>query len=356
VQPQPQVQAQLQPRNPPRTVDIQPAPQQQYPAGYVPPEPDKPQGAPIINPSQREVELSTWAAQQAARGNPYAASKVAAELGALQKAREIRQNEANELYKAQIARGTTQAQKRLEGQMDQPQRQATVAHTQAQTRKEGIIENPDEKYIMGPDGVARPIKIEGEDPNAMPGGKLSETEQKSLIYHGWAKQGNAAITGNDKLLAQGLVQEAIGKLPVFGNKEQSDAYRAAKNGADNFILAFMRSTSGAAYGVTERLDHAKAMLPKYGDDTQTLANKAAQRQQFVDAEYAGLGKQAQKKADYLAKNYDPAGSESRQRLIDIEMQGVKGTIPGEVKTNRNPKSPDFGKQRLWNGSRWVEAN
>ena len=184
----------------------------------------------------------------------------------------------------------------------------------------------------------------------MPGGKLSEAEQKNLIYHGWAKLGNQAITGNDQLLAHGLAQEALGKIPFAGNAVQTDAYRRAKNGADNFILSFMRSTSGAAYGAQERLDHAKAMLPKYGDDAKTLADKAAQRQQFVDAEYAGMGKNAQKKSDYMAKSFDPGSAESRQRLIDIEMQGVKGGLPGEVKTNRRT-----GEQRLWNGSRWVEV-
>ena len=321
--------------------------------GYVPPEVKDPTGAPIIGMKPREVELRNWLVQN--QNNPYAPMRVDTELKALEAERTIRQNEANEKYKADLARGTKRDEQRQQALTDQAKRIADIAHTQAQTRKEGIVENPDEKYILGPDGVAHPIKVEGEDPNAPPGGKLSENEQKTLIYHGWAKLGNQAITGNDKLLAHGLGQEALGKVPVFGNKLQDEQYRRAKNGADNFILSFMRSTSGAAYGVTERLDHAKAMLPKIGDDDRTLADKAAQRQQFVDTEYAGLGKQAQKKADYIAKSYDPGSAEAEQRRVDIEMQGVKGGQVGEVKTNKNPQSPDFGKQRLWNGSRWVEV-
>ena len=322
--------------------------QQQYPAGYVPPEPGAPSSAPVIPMKPRELELRRWLA--ANQGNPYAAMKVAPELQQLEQERTSRQTEASELFKAQIARGTEQAKLRLQAQIDQQKRLADIEHTRAQARKEGIIKEPEESYVLGPDGVARPIRVEGENPNAPPGGKLSENEQKTLIYHGWAKLGNQAITGNDQLLAHGLAQETLGKVPVFGNSVQDAEYRRAKNGADNFILAFMRSTSGAAYGATERLDHAKAMLPKLGDDAKTLADKAAQRQQFVDTEYSGLGTQARKKADYIAKSYDPASAESRQRLIDIEMQGVKGGIPGEVKTNRKT-----GEQRMWNGSRWVEA-
>ena len=139
-------QAQLQPRNPQRTVnDIQPAPaQQQYPPGYVPPPAERPQGAPVIQPTPREVELSTWAAQQAARGNPYAAAKVAAELGALQKNREIRQNEANKYYEAQVARGTTLEAERTKGMMDQPKRQVEVAKEQqalADAKEKSILQS-----------------------------------------------------------------------------------------------------------------------------------------------------------------------------------------------------------------------
>jgi hypothetical protein len=295
----------------------------------------------------REVQLRQWLA--ANQGNQYAPMKVAPELDALTKEREIRQNEANELFKAKILRATEQAKLREQGLMDQSKRIADVAHTEAQTRKERLVKEPEEQYVIGADGVARPLKIEGEDPNAMPSGKLTEDQRKTLVYHGWAKMGNQAITGNDQLLAHGLQQELLGKIPFAGNAAQSDSYRRAKNGADNFILAFMRSTSGAQYGATERLDHAKAMLPKFGDDAKTLADKAAQRQQFVDSEYAGLGKQGQKMADFLERKHDPVGAESKQRLVDIEMQGVKGSQVGEVKTNRKT-----GAQRVWNGSRWVE--
>ena len=338
---------------------IRPAPQQIAQAqpdvvpGYVPPEAKDPAGAPIIGMKDEEVKLRNLLVQN--QNNPYLATRLAPRLQALEQERTIRQTEANEKYKADLARATKRDEQRQEALTSQAKRITDVKHTEAQTRKEAIVENPEEKYVMGPDNVVRPIKVEGEDPNAAPGGKLSENEQKTLIYHGWAKLGNQAITGNDKLLAHGLSQEALGKVPVFGNQLQDENYRRAKNGADNFILSFMRSTSGAAYGATERLDHAKAMLPKIGDDDKTLADKAAQRQQFIDTEYAGLGKQAQKKADYIAKNYDPGSAEGDQRRIDIEMQGVKGGQVGEVKTNKNPKSPDFGKQRLWNGSRWVEV-
>lgn len=322
--------------------------QQNYPAGFVPPPIADPTGAPIAKMSPYEATLRQWVASETAKGNIYAAPKVATQLQAMENERTIRQNEANEMFKAKLSRGTENDKLRTQAQIDQAKRIADEAHVRAQTRKEGIVESPEDKYIMGPDGVVRPIRVEGEDPNAMPSGKLTEDQRKTLVYHGWAKTGNQAITGNDQLLAHGLSQEALGKLPIFGNAAQNAEYRRAKNGADNFILAFMRSTSGAQYGATERLDHAKAMLPRLGDDAKTLADKANQRQQFVDSEYAGLGRQGQKMADFLERKHDPAGAERKQQLIDIELQGIKGSQVGEVKTNRKT-----GAQVMWNGTRWV---
>lgn len=344
----------IQPAPPPPSGGIRPAPTQlaqtqpEAIAGYVPPAiQDDPSGAPIVQMRPEHAALEQQKIQY--KNNEYALSILNQKTAPYEREMAIRQNEANEKYKAEIARVTKQKELREQALMSAAEREANVAHTRAQTEKEKRLTNPEDTYYQVAPGVYRPVKVEGEDPNAAPGGKLSENEQKTLIYHGWAKLGNQAITGNDKLLAHGMGQEALGKVPVFGNKLQDEDYRRAKNGADNFILAFMRSSSGAAYGATERLDHAKAMLPKLGDDDKTLADKAAQRQQFIDTEYAGLGKQAQKKADYIAKSYDPGSAENNQRRIDIEMQGVKPAGLHDVKVNKKT-----GARRVWTGSHWVE--
>jgi len=90
----------------PRGVQIAQAQPEAIP-GYVPPERADPGGAPVIAPSRRERELQTLL--NANQGNPYAAqSPAAVELQNLQAARAQRQNEANELFKANIARVTKQ--------------------------------------------------------------------------------------------------------------------------------------------------------------------------------------------------------------------------------------------------------
>ena len=69
----------------------------------------------------REVELRNWLVQN--QNNPYAPMKVDAELKALEQERTIRQNEANEKYKADLTRATTQTELRQKGLMDQTSRQ-----------------------------------------------------------------------------------------------------------------------------------------------------------------------------------------------------------------------------------------
>jgi hypothetical protein len=186
------------------------------------------------------------------------------------------------------------------------------------------------------------------DPNAPPNVKLTETQQKALTYHNWAQQANDVLQGKDTLLAHGLGQELTGKIPFVGNKWQSDEYRRAQNAANSFVLAFMRSTSGAAYGEKERLDHAHAMLPRNGDDAKTLADKAAQRQAFIEAERAGLPQQLK---DYLGKKRETeiATGQRKQDAVNIEMQGVTPKGIGDVKVNKKT-----GARRVWNGANWVE--
>ena len=99
--------------------------------GYVPPPPGAPQGPPIAKMSQREAELTNWLNAEKARGNPYAEAKAnAAGLQDLQNERITRQNAANEMYKAQIARDTEQFKLNLTGRMDQSKRIQDLAEQQ----------------------------------------------------------------------------------------------------------------------------------------------------------------------------------------------------------------------------------
>jgi hypothetical protein len=190
-------------------------------------------------------------------------------------------------------------------------------------------------------------QIAGQTPDAVPNPKLSEDQRKTLTFYNWANTGHQGLVGKDQLFAHGMQQEALGKVPFVGNALMSDEYRRAKSAANNFVLAFMRSTSGAAYGEKEAADHARAMLPKYGDDPKTARDKAEQRQNFVDGLYGSLGP-AREVADYYAKKKINA-LEQRQGGIDEEMRGVEPRGFGDVRVNKKT-----GAKRVWNGHQGLE--
>jgi hypothetical protein len=295
--------------------------------------------------TRREIQLNQWLA--ANQGNPYAAMKIAPELQALQAERTQRQNEANEQFKAEIARATEQAKMRQQALIDQAKRIADVAKTQQETQTGRLIDPYDKQYVLGPDNVARPLAIQGRSADTMPQVKLTEPQGKALVFHDWARLGNEGIQGREELLAKGLQQELLGKVPFAGNSLQSAEYRRARNAANNFVLAFMRDTSGAAYGAKEMYDHASAMLPKFGDDAKTLADKAAQREAFVNNLYGSLGP-GREVADFNIRKQKET-EQVRQQTIDAEMQGVVPKGVGDTKVNLKT-----GAKRVWDGKHWLE--
>jgi hypothetical protein len=317
--------------------------------GYVPPQPDDPAGASIVGMKPREIQLRNWLA--ANQGNPYAAMKVAPELEALTNERTTRQNEANELYKAKILQATEQAKQRQAALVDQAKRTLEAEKLRQEIEQANV---PKVQKLEGNEyernketGVYEPVRTSDASADAPPKVNLTEPQAKALTFHGWANMGNEGIKGNDQLLAHGLQQELLGKIPFAGNALQSAQYRAARNAANNFVLAFMRDTSGAAYGAKEMLDHAGALLPKYGDDAKTLADKAAQRQNFVDTLYGGLGP-GRAIADFYDKKRKTE-EQTKQSVIDSEMQGVTPKAIGDTRTNIKT-----GAKRVWNGKNWVE--
>jgi hypothetical protein len=209
-------------------------------------------------------------------------------------------------------------------------------------------EEIDGKLIFDPNtNTYTKPKIAGYDPNVAPNPKLNEDQRKTLIFYNWAAPAHELLKGKDKLFAEGAQQEVLGKVPFAGNKLLSDEYRLAKTAANNFVLAFMRSTSGAAYGAKEAEDHARGMLPKWGDDPKTAAFKAEERQRFVDSLHGSLGP-AREVVDWHAQRKLTIGADKQQSIND-EMREVQPRGFGDVRVNKKT-----GAKRVWNGSIWME--
>jgi hypothetical protein len=319
--------------------------------GYVMPDPAQPRAPPIVPLSplgQRALGLLN-----ANPNNEYYKTGAVGQLYANEAAKQkLQQDQLNEAYKKQIETQAAMQMERQKQLADQAKRIVDIQKTEAEVAQGKVptiktVGGQELQYDAATGKWIVPPQAAPADPNAPPNVNLTEPQAKALTFHSWAKQGNAGVTGNDQLLAHGLQQELLGKVPYFGNQAQNDQYRRARNAANNFVLAFMRDTSGAAYGAKEMYDHASALLPKLGDDPKTLADKASMRQSFVDTLYGGLGPGRQI-ADFYDKKH-AAAAQDRQSAIDTEMAGI--TPKGIGDTKHNVKT---GAVRVWNGKNWVE--
>jgi hypothetical protein len=330
------------------------------PPGYVPQTPNE-----VVPPQPMAMSPTEAKLRDALARNPndeQLARRLSPVIQTLEANRTAENTRRIEQYKADLQLKNSMTTKVEDARMSAPERAANAEKTQQEIRA-GNLPKPidignNRKVMQDPvTGLLTRPKVEGDNTNQMPDVTLTEDQRKTLTFHGWASLANVMLQDKKTadLLAHGASQEALGKVPVFGNQLQQDEYRRAKNAANNFVLAFMRSTSGAAYGPKEAEDHARAMLPKQGDDPKTLADKAAQRNNFVQTLYGGLGP-GREVADYLAKerksngpDTNSAAMDAKQQKIDEEMQHVKPLAFGDKRTNKKT-----GATRTWNGSHWVE--
>lgn len=327
--PQPQP---ITPR-PVRTAQAQPDP------GYVPPPIADPE-APSLTPlSPREQYLRKLSATS---NNDYTKAAAQEELQQLEAVRTNTDARNKEAHGKRLEYVNQYNLKREELLSSQQKRIDDNRKAVDERRKPTDIDN---KYIQNEDGSYSPVKITGVDANAPPAVTLSESQSKTLTNHGRAARAHEDLKGKETLLAEGGKEEAIGKVPFFGNKLQEGRYKLAKNAADNFVQAFIRQTSGGAYGKEELELEARAMLPKFGDNPAQIEQKRQQREDFINRMYGGLGSGGQRVSDYY-NNKSRTERTAKQETIAKEMGGVEKVVGKPYRKG--------GVTRVWNGSEWEE--
>lgn len=235
-----------------------------------------------------------------------------------------------------------------ERQQKGPQEQADLERTRQQTATGSLIDPNDKRYVLGPDGIARPLKVEGAgtDANTPPQVKMTAEQAKDQKFHGWTSLAEEQMQGKEGILANGLQQELAGKVPFVGNKIQAAEYRRVRSAAERFVQGFLRDISGAVISPEELAKHQATFLPRYGDDARTIADKKAAREQIISGLYAGAGP-GREISDWETKQRRDAQVKLDTKL-NSEMKDVP-RVAGKVY-----KDTETGKRRVWNGSRWEE--
>ena len=188
---------------------------------YTPPMPGTPQGAPIIGPTRREMELQTLL--NANQTNPYATSSPAAiELKQLQDARTRRQTEADELFKAQVARDTKQVELHHTGRMNEQQREQELRKGRQELIDGGTAPaGAEDPRLLGTPQSPQRTGVPRPDP--MPPG---------VIPQDWAKdqQKKMSAAADNLEAAKPELAEALDlmkKIRVHPGKDQSIGFGGA---------------------------------------------------------------------------------------------------------------------------------
>lgn len=123
------------------------------------------------------------------------------------------------------------------------------------------------------------------------GGKpLTESQGKASGFAIRAEDADRLIreVGKNGEVQPGLIKRSLEAVPLIGeslgtiaNVTQSPEQRQIEQAQRNFINAVLRQESGAAIAESEFNNARKQYFPQPGDDAETIANKAANRQAAI---------------------------------------------------------------------------
>jgi len=325
-----------------------PAPQ----AGYVMPDFGNLKQPGMIQPSAREYELDQKIRAMTIRGNPYATTgRDAQELAFLRQNREYEQARQNEAWKEQL-------QAKRAWDLEQQKQKAGAAENIARTEREQAQANaarlvdPDGKMVMGPDGVLRPPRTEGVA-NQLPTAKLNEADKKTVSFYSTMKLAEEQLKGKEQILADGLRDEAAGKIPFVGNALMRRQYRMAKNAAEMWVDQYNIHQTGAASRDNEWDRRFRNTIPRYGDDPTIIEQKRQAREGIMQGLYTGLGTQSGRAvADATVKDNITRLQNTRDTLNKEMQDKFPDAVRGTVKTRiRNGKK----ETRVFDGKNWLES-
>jgi hypothetical protein len=238
-----------------------------------------------------------------------------------------------EKYKVDIAAEAARIQKIEEQKTGAAKDIAEVANTQARTRKEGVIEEPDNKMILGPDGIARPIQIDsGPGSPREPPLPKNEAQLKALKHHEQMVDAEKVI-GDGKAL-RGINSATGAKVPLAGPWLQSDAYRRERAAAERWVINKLRPESGAQFSDAEIDREVKGYFPQPSDDAKTVADKNAARRLANEGMLESSGREGKRYMEWKTA-----------RAAEAETAKQKDISEAKQWLNDHPNDPRAAKVR-----------
>ena len=235
---------------------------------------------------------------------------------------------AREKFEWDKTQGGVDAPKIVElydAEVGQPYKATWNAATQTFDRIGGIKAPSGTQLSVGPNGEITFQQGSGLKP-------LTEGQSKDAVFATRAEGSLGILNQHGNALA-GFQDKMAGGVPVVGNYLKSEGYQKAEQAGQEFLQAILRKDTGAAITKEETSEYGAVYLPRPGDSTAVLQQKAASRQRALEALKAGMPPQAILQAETALKNtdaaYPPAGTAkvNSQAEFDALPSGVQFTAP-----------------------------
>jgi hypothetical protein len=157
-----------------------------------------------------------------------------------------------------------------------------------------VIVSPDMTWARKPAGMAQQpptsptattTQVPGATVTSDPGAPVyNETQGKAAGFADRMGSANAIFAEPDVSGAgQSMLQGTLSGVPLVGNYMTSADRQKFEQAERNFINAQLRRESGAVISPEEFVNARKQYIPQPGDSAEVLAQKAANRQQVIDA-------------------------------------------------------------------------
>lgn len=180
--------------------------------------------------------------------------------------------------------------------LQQQQLGETRRHNMATEARTALGGKAPPGFMWSPDGTSLvPIPGGPRDPSM----KLTEGQSKDLGYYQRGSAANQLLTDarvEDFISGGNSIARDLGSLPVIGPTlknnpftGQSPQSRQAEQASRDFIAAILRKDTGAAVTPQEFEYYSGIFLPAWGDDADTIRQKAESRRQAMESIRTGLG-------------------------------------------------------------------
>lgn len=177
---------------------------------------------------------------------------------------------------------------------------------------------------------------------------LTDAQSKEQAFGTRAQEANGYI----EKLAPGIVgmnslsysAQVAAEPSAVGNAFVSDQIRQVRQAERNFLNAILRRESGAVISPSEFAEGAKQYFPQPGDDAQTLAQKAQNRQTAYQSMLNSVPNQQQSSATYTA----PDGTQYQQ--------GADGLYYPKASSGKPTASTNGDAKAIAAAIRKVESN